>query len=223
MGSLQDLPDQQKLLIIIVVVTIVGLGLGFFWVKAAIGHISGIGVAVKSVDFTDKLPKNQAPVSNNKPVTVKSTTPIIDTSSWEEFSKEGYPFSVKYPATLTVKEQVKLGLTSESFRDAKGTPFWFSFAGSSNSSIKAMTGLNTSDYVSVRHAKMNINNVDWYTVEGINNSVNKKNSVLNVYTTHGNTTYVFQCVNCNYSAFGNLGKDKTTTFNAIISTFTFNS
>ena len=49
--KLQNLPEQKKKIILWTIVAILGLIMGFFWIRGAINGISKIGESVKTINL----------------------------------------------------------------------------------------------------------------------------------------------------------------------------
>jgi hypothetical protein len=49
--KLQNLPEKKKIIILWMIVAVLGLGMGFFWVRGAINSFSKIGESVKSINL----------------------------------------------------------------------------------------------------------------------------------------------------------------------------
>lgn len=98
--KLRGFSDTKKKIILWTVVIILGLVMGFFWVKKASEGISKIGESAKSIKF----PEVELP---NMPDIGTLIDPTVD---WKTYTDKQYGFEIKYPSDL-VEQKIEAGTT----------------------------------------------------------------------------------------------------------------
>ena len=93
LAKLQNLPEHKKKIILWTVVVILGVIMGFFWVKGFMGSLPGIENSIKLIKL---------PVVNNLQVNIPS---IPDqTAGWNVYKNNKYSFEIKYPSDWNFRE-----------------------------------------------------------------------------------------------------------------------
>ncbi|MCX6724279.1 MAG: hypothetical protein NT155_03880 [Candidatus Staskawiczbacteria bacterium] len=73
LAKLQSLPEQRKKIILWTVVVILGLTMGFFWVRGAMDSLSGVGKEMQNVKLPE-IDTSQIPAMPSLDI-LQTTTP----------------------------------------------------------------------------------------------------------------------------------------------------
>lgn len=98
LAKLQNLPDNQKKIILWAIVGVLALTMGIFWIRGALNSINKIGESVSQI----KLPEVQTP-DEEAPSFEALTDPTAD---WKTYKNTDYGFEIKYPNGWSVEEDL---------------------------------------------------------------------------------------------------------------------
>jgi len=215
--KLRALPDKHKKIIMWAIVAVLAVVLGYFWLISAEKNLQKIGQSVSQVKFPEiQTPATESPVAQA----------LVDqTADWQTYTNDKYGFEFKYPLSLSIKEGSS-GVDSISINlGSNGYVLYSFYAGDrSSENINNIVNPKISDYTEIINGKLIIDNTNWNTIEEIDipqEGIGTAGSLLNVYTTEGNSAYILQCIGCSADIFGADGKNKKAVFDQILSTFKF--
>lgn len=90
--KLQNLPDQQKKIILWSVVAVLAIAMGAFWIRGAMNSLDKIGQSVGQI----KLPEIQTSEIPN----IQTSTD--QTAGWKTYTNDEYGFEIKYPTDYKI-------------------------------------------------------------------------------------------------------------------------
>jgi len=89
--KLQNLPDNQKKIVLWTIVGILAVIMGFFWVRGAISNFSKMGESLGNIEFP------QIETSDMPQMPDLSALQNLDTADWKTYTNADYGFEFNYP------------------------------------------------------------------------------------------------------------------------------
>lgn len=225
--KLQNLSDRRKKIILWAIVAIVAAVMGFFWVRGVMDGLSKMSESAKSVKFpeidTSGMPSLD--ILGNTALGDSNKTAATQPASQKTYTNNDYGFEIKYPASLSLKEDSSSGNIISARLEEGGYGLYSFYAGTSDEkNIAEAINPKSSDYTEIINGKSVVNDISWITIEELNipqEGIGTAGSSLIMFVKNGVMTYVFQCINCDADMFGTVGANKKLVFDQMISTFKF--
>ncbi len=91
LSKLQNLPDNQKKIILWAVVGILAVAMGIFWIRGAMNSLNKIGGSISQI----KIPEMATP---------ETESATDSTADWKTYTNEDYGFEIEYPVDWTYQK-----------------------------------------------------------------------------------------------------------------------
>lgn len=88
--KLQNLPESKKKIVVWTIVIVLGLVMGFFWIRGAMNSLQKLGESTNKIE----LPEIQTPTENSD----------AQTADWKTYTNTEYGFEFKYPEDWALED-----------------------------------------------------------------------------------------------------------------------